>query len=515
MRRRDFLAASGWLFAGGVVTACGGPRPGPIINTKSGQIQGQEIAGIHQYLGIPYAEPPFGELRFRPPQRRAPWQGVLSAQQYGAACPQGRVSATDPLVIGEDCLNLNIWTPDPSASDLPVMVWAHGGEGDTGSGALAIYNGANFAAQGVVLVTCNRRLGAESSLYLQPSMGADVGPGNLGVLDLAEVLRWVQEHINAFGGNPGNVTLFGHTRGAAAAQALVATTNSAGLLQRIIPQNGAYAAHSEEQGQQVSDFVLSELGIKRGDIDALRRCSSTQLTKLYPQLLKLGLGDPYQPVICEAMPVHPADAAHAGFGLALDYLTGSCVDVGTDRQRSAMREHQFALAQRVLALDSVERQTLLQVYRRQYPELGELQAERAILNDLSYRLPTLRVAHGHALRGTGSTYCYSFEAAVLQQRSVLEGDLAVFGNGYPAVQSETADAISASASVSQFMRSAWCNFARSGSPSVANFSWPEYDTRLQMTAIIDDVPQMQSGPFSQQRRVLGRVMTDSWQALGL
>ena len=131
----------------------------PVLSTPAGQMQGQIIDGVHKFLGIPYAEPPFGTLRWLTPVRRKPWSGVLQATQYGQICPQTGGMARDALVEGEDCLNLNIWTPDPAARGLPVMVWAHGGGQVSGSGADAIYDGGHFAQEGVVLVTCNRRLG--------------------------------------------------------------------------------------------------------------------------------------------------------------------------------------------------------------------------------------------------------------------------------------------------------------------------------------------------------------------
>ena len=512
MRRRDFLATSGWLLTSGLLAACGGPRPGPILETRSGQIQGQVVNGIHQFLGIPYAEAPYGEHRFIPPQARAAWQGVFLADRYGLASPPGSDLQPSPLPVGEDCLNLNIWTPDPGAANLPVMVWVHGGEGDSGSGALPIYNGANFAAQGVVLVTCNRRLGAEGFLHLQTLTGSDVA-ANLAVLDQIEVLRWVQEHIRGFGGDPENVTLFGHREGAELAQAVVATPASDGLLRRVITQSGSYSAHSAETAQAVTDVVLDQLGLNAGDLNALGRVSSGQLAAQYPKLQAVASGRPYRPVICEAMPVHPADAAHAGFGLALDYLTGSSNDEvtgGLSETNGAWLEQRV---EQVLSAGAVDRQALLELYQQQRPELNQSQTEMAMVGDIAYRVPTLRVAQGHALRSTGSTYCYYFTGASEQQVSSHDQDLMVFGNHVP--QDQTQEAMEEIAAVGDFMRKAWCNFARTGSPSNDEFEWPQYDSKLQFTLAINAKPQVLAGPFMQQRQVLGRVMTDSWQALGL
>jgi para-nitrobenzyl esterase len=515
VRRRDFLATSGWLAASSLLVGCGGSRPGPIIDTKSGPVQGQVIDGIHQYLGIPYAEPPFGLLRFMPPRPRSSWDDVLAAQQYGLACVSGSPLDSNSPPTGEDCLNLNIWTPEPAASNLPVMVWVHGGAGDSGSGSLPIYNGARFAAEGVVLVTCNRRLGAESGLYLERSEESAVGPGNLGVLDQIAVLHWVQEHIGAFGGDANNVTLFGHAEGAAVVQAVVATPASLGLLHRVIPQSGPYAAHRPSVAQQITEFALAQLGIKKDDLEALRSVSSKQLAALYPQVQSLGLGDPYPPVISDAMPVHPADAAHAGFGLDLDYLTGSEANLGARFIGSQQSHLAQQRVERVFAAGQVRRQALSAVYRQQHPELIEQQIEIAIAGDMSYRVPALRVAQGHALRGTGTTYCYRSMWPTKQQDFVFGGDLMVFGNGHPMTGAVEEETLRAAMSTGEFMRKAWCNFARIGDPSVESMSWPQYDSKQQLTLAIDAQPRVLPGPFMQQRQVLGRVMTDNWQAMGL
>ena len=217
MNRRGFgkvsLAAMAMLLTSRCET---GTTPTPIITTQPGKLQGEIIDGVHRFLGIPYAEPPFGERRWLSPTRRACWDGVMPARHYGAVCPQtgGGIRIGAPYE-GEDCLNLNVWTPDPTSGGLPVMVWAHGGGQISGSGA--DNDGIHFAKEGVVIVTCNRRLGAEGYLYLEELFGDNVGPGNLGIQDLILVLEWVAENIQQFVGDPANVTLFGASGGAVAA----------------------------------------------------------------------------------------------------------------------------------------------------------------------------------------------------------------------------------------------------------------------------------------------------------
>ena len=517
MRRRDFMIAAGSLITAGALTGCGGVRPSAVVRTQSGQIQGEIAGGIHRFLGVPYAEPPFGKLRFKAPVPRKAWDGVYIANQYGSACPQTGPLQPGVPVAGEDCLNLNIWTPDPSATDLPVMVWVHGGGQVSGSGSMPLYDGTQFANEGVVLVTCNRRLGAEGYLYLEPAMGAGVGPGNLGVLDQIQMLRWLQENIAAFGGDAGNVTLFGQSGGAAVVQALVATPAARGLVRRVIPQSGSYAAQRPESAERITEFVLKQLAIEAGDLDTLRTVPSARLAAMYPAVRELGLGQPqpYLPVISESMPVHPADAAHAGFGLDLDYLTGSCAD---EARFFAMAEgaktgsHFLQRSEQVLAAGEVDRQRLLSVYLQQRPDLSPQEAELAMLGDVRFRVPTLRVAQGHSLRGSGKTYCYYFAWSPPQIGAAHGLDLIMFGNGMPfKTDVETAEADE----VGAFMRRAWSNFARNGDPSVAGLEWPQYNNKRQSTVAIDAQPRVFEQPFAQQSRILGRVMANSWQAMGL
>src|SRR5260370_5105133 len=185
-----------------------------VVTTRQGRVRGQVIDGVAAFKGIPYDAPPFGPNRFQSPRRAQSWDGVRDAVEYGHIPPQPPyVPPFDQLLgdqgtPGEDCLNLNVWTPDPSIGGLPVMVWIHGGAFMRGSGALATYDGSHFARDGVVCVTINYRLGADGFLYLGDRIA------NRGLLDQVAALTRVQENIQAFGGGPGRVTIFGESAGA-------------------------------------------------------------------------------------------------------------------------------------------------------------------------------------------------------------------------------------------------------------------------------------------------------------
>ncbi len=215
----------------------------PVVTIKDGALRGTATAGVSAFLGIPYAAPPFGANRMRPPQPVQPWDGERDATAFGPTVPKGDYPPMyqplfpEVVIAGEDCLNLNVWTPDPGASGLPVLVWVHGGSFMNGSGSVGEYDGTAFARDGVVCVTINYRLAAEGFLFT----GDDAA--NLGLLDQLAALRWVQANIAAFGGDPGRVTVAGESAGAMSVTTLLSMPLSSGLFRQAIAQSGA-AAHS-------------------------------------------------------------------------------------------------------------------------------------------------------------------------------------------------------------------------------------------------------------------------------
>ncbi|MFD9379633.1 carboxylesterase/lipase family protein [Streptomyces sp. NPDC059999] len=221
------------------MSSAGGARPRVAIG--SGVLEGRvESDGSAVFRGIPYAAPPVGSLRFAEPAPPARWDGVRDAGAFGPTAPKvaypDRFAALlpDPDVPGDDCLNLNVWTPEPTAgARLPVMVWIHGGALTRGSTAVPVYDGAAFARDGVVLVSVNYRLGV-----LGYGLFPDA-PANRGLLDQIAALTWVRDNIAAFGGDPERVTVFGESAGAISIGALLAAPRAAGLFARAVLQSGA------------------------------------------------------------------------------------------------------------------------------------------------------------------------------------------------------------------------------------------------------------------------------------
>jgi para-nitrobenzyl esterase len=215
----------------------------PTVQTTRGAVRGTWEHDIAVFRGIPYAEPPIGKLRFKPPVVRARWDGVRDATRFGEIVPQTDESTIDMIGMpegipqGDDCLNLNVWTPELGRGSLPVLVWLHSGSSRYGAGSCPMYDGATFAGQGIVTVTINYRLGAAGFLYV----GNCPGSGSFGLLDQIAALEWVQENIAAFGGDPGQVIVAGESAGAHCIGKLLALPTTRGMFRHGILQRGAPA----------------------------------------------------------------------------------------------------------------------------------------------------------------------------------------------------------------------------------------------------------------------------------
>lgn len=214
------------------------------VKLDGGTVSGERAGDLWVFKGIPYAAAPVGELRWRPPRPVAPWDGVRTCMEFGPACPQPSQAETAYLAVGEtseDCLYLNVWTPAGRPADgLPVMVWIHGGSFETGAGSMSVYDGAELARRGVVVVTINYRLGplgflSHASLSAESSQGIS---GNYGLLDQIAALKWVKTNIAGFGGDAGNVTVYGESAGAISILDLLVSPAADDLFERAIVQSG-------------------------------------------------------------------------------------------------------------------------------------------------------------------------------------------------------------------------------------------------------------------------------------
>ncbi|SFO51918.1 carboxylesterase/lipase family protein [Amycolatopsis rubida] len=306
----------------------------PVVETAAGAVRGLRDAAGELYRAIPYAAAPIGPGRFTAPEPHPGWSGVRDGTRPSPAAPQptrdfGRLDLTPYFgpgwVPGEEYLTVDVRTPAADAGDRPVMVFVHGGGFVTGSTRAALYDGSAFARDGIVLVTVNYRLGIPGFLALE---GA---PDNRGLLDVLTALRWVRDSIAAFGGNPGNVTVFGQSAGATLTGALLATPEAAGLFRRAIVQSGSgTGAFAPEQAQRVTAAAAAALGVEPAAA-AFAEIPDERFLEILPALAGLDLrtataADPLAGLspFSLVLPVQPADSLVGG----LDLLIGTNTEEG-------------------------------------------------------------------------------------------------------------------------------------------------------------------------------------------
>ena len=514
----------------------------PTVETTAGTVRGSQGPGYQSFLGIPFSAPPVGERRFRPPAPAVPWAGVRDATRTGPWAPQNstqraaRIGGEDDP-HDEDCLTLNVWTPAADQGRRPVMVWIHGGGFETGSGAGQLYRGDRLARHGdLVVVTINYRLGilgfAASDALRDPDSGA---AGNWGLLDQVAALRWVQDNVAGFGGDPGNVTIFGESAGSMSVTTLVGDPAAAGLFRRAIAESGPPAVGTLEHGERNLDAVLAELGLTKGQagVDALRSLPVDRVLMAQAALSarrRFGPGGlPFTPVVDGAtLTETPLAVVARGGSAPVEVIIGTNRDETTlfsvgDRDAFSLDEAKLRrrLA-RVLPGAAARPEVVddaIDVYAKARSDRGEQATPSAlwtaILTDMVFRIPSIRFAEAQA-RHQPNTFSYLFTwptpvlGGVLGSPHALEIPF-VFGTyDQPGFDRFTgADQDPGAAELAGKVMDAWTTFARTGRPDAdgdADGGWPGYDPATRATMIVDRSWRVESSPMEPERRF--------WDAVG-
>jgi para-nitrobenzyl esterase len=485
-----------------------------VVKTPYGEVRGSVADGVHTFKGIPYAAPPFGANRLRPPQPVEPWSGVRDALAYGAKPPQVPYpSPWDVLipeldVLGEDCLTLNVWSPDLGSAEHPVMVWITGGAFEHGTGASPWYEGSRFSRDGIVCVTINYRVGADGFLYL------DEGNANRGLLDQVAALQWVRENIAAFGGDPTNVTVFGESAGAMSIGSLLSMPRAEGLFRRAIAQSGAaHPVMSAASAQRVGQYLAEKLGVvaTREAFAAVptERLLAAQLDlradlAAHPDPQRWGEEVvvsmmPWQPVIDgDIIPARPIDRIAAGASAGIDLMVGST----TDEWRlflvpgGAIDQVTNEALVAVVAAYGRPVEATLSAYRAAHPgaSAGDLLA--ALQSDWYIRLPAIRLADAHA-KNTSATYMYEFDWRLPQFNGRLgacHGAEIAFVFDTLANGTEPPLGTDPPQRLADTMHAAWVAFANRGDPG-----WPTYDLKRRATMRFDTTSTVVDDPRSAER----------------
>jgi para-nitrobenzyl esterase len=496
------VSSSGLAAAIGVASAVLAQAPA-VVRVDGGELQGAVADGVVSFKGIPFAAPPTGELRWRPPQPAARWTGVRQAAEFGANCMQGRFgpppSPGAPAVPApsEDCLYLNVWRPaDPAARNLPVMVWIHGGGFVGGSGSSPNTSGVPFAKQGVVLVSANYRLG-RFGFFAFPALGKerpDELKGNYAYMDQIVALQWVRRNIAAFGGDSNNVTIFGFSAGGVSVHSLLASPLARGLFHKAIAQSGGsrdsvltarpMSADGVDPNYPVSAETIGigfarSMGIEGTDEAALaklRGLSADEVLRGAPA--QPGANAPsYEttPILDGKLITETAEAAYkAGRQPRVPLLAGSnSADTAGNRIRARTKDELWARygqwsAEARAAYDPDGSAELAALISRANDDYG--QAE-----------PARFAANAFAAKGSPAyLYRFSYVASALRERmragAPHGGEISyVFGTLTAAPGSTlTAEDLA----VARMAQSYWVNFAKTGDPNGAGLpAWPRHDPK--------------------------------------
>lgn len=507
----------------------GAPAAGAVVETRAGRVRGAREDGVFAFRGIPYAAPPVGPLRFRPPRPPEPWAGVRDALRSGATAPQIPSALQRMLGQGgepqsEDCLALDVFTPGLDAARRPVLVWLHGGGFTGGAGSQAVYHGGALASRGdAVVISPNYRLGILGWLALPALAEEDGGvAGNFGLLDQIAALEWVRDNAAAFGGDPENVTLFGESAGAMSVGTLLGCPRARGLFRRAILQSGAaHNVHAPEAAAVVTRAVLDALGLGARDVRALREAPLDAILAAQKRALEAALPPPlahggllrFQPVVDgDVLPRPPLEAIAAGSATGVSVLAGTNADEYklwglTDPKAAALDEP--ALVRRCLRNIPGEHPDegphgarAVRAYRdaragRRPTEPPELWF--AIESDRIFRIPTSRLLDAQAPHAPAAhAYLFTWTSPALGGRlgscHALEIPF-VFGRvTHPVIRGFVGDDPAAEP-LAAAMQDAWLAFARGDAPP----DWPVYDPVRRATRIFGRECGVEEAPREPER----------------
>lgn len=504
-----------------------------VVETAQGRLEGRNRDGIISFMGVPYAKPPVGRLRFQPPEAPEPWTETREALRNGpvpiqAALPFFRFLNAGAARQSEDCLYLNVWTPGLDGARRPVLVWIHGGGFLVGSGSTAVYDGHHLARRGdMVVVTLNYRLGALGFVHLDRACGPGFeGSSNLGLRDQLAALEWVRENIDRFGGDPSNVTACGQSAGAMSIAALLGARSERRPFQRAILQSGA-AGHviGRQYADRIAEAFMAALGQPARTVEALSEISTSRILQAQGRINRelMNLSDLMVMLPCvdgELVREQPLRQVEAGAIRDVDLLIGTTIDewklfAALDTRFPSFGED--ALVERLGELlpsvlhHAPSPKTAALEYRQAVRERGgrttPFEVWSCFQSARVFHHPAAQLAAAHSRAG-GLVHSYLFSwrpPALGRSIGACHAMDVPFVFGVPSrpFTRFLPGLVGPARKLSNRIQYAWANFAKCGAPGHERLpQWDPYDEDYRSSMLLDRECSLADGPLDSELRLI-------------